>query len=227
MDHTDVQHHDRFEQMKSEVNHRQVDWWYCRPKDMVFDETLEAILDIMQKQTTVGPFGSRFIAEGNGHYKPSFYDIPLQYSMVEEKPAKFTGLAYVATNDSSSVLLSTVFDYLRTEEGYSNFLNINLAAICVQTAQNNHGRKMVVQMTCISRITPLTFYEHPSNGRLLMAMGGNLQPEHTALAFGGDVVQPKMHVQETMSQATELYNSYDLGNTEKAELLSSLLSFYF
>lgn len=227
MDHSDVQHHDRFEQMKSEVNRREIDWWYYRPDSKVFDEGLEAILKIIRQQMPVGPFGHRFVTDHQGFYKPSFYDIPLQQVLVKEKQTEFTGVGYVATNDTSSILLSNAFDYLRNKDGYQTFLDTNLAAICVQTAENSQGRKMVVAMNCISKLTPLTYYEHPANGRLLMAMNGSLYPDQTALVLGGDVINAKQNIQETLSQATTLYNLYDIGEIEQPSLVTSLATLYF
>lgn len=227
MNHSDLQHHDRFEQMKSDVNRRQIDWWFYRPNNKPLDETANAIVEILKtQQLVVGPFGEPFVKKNEESFKDYFYDIPLQHLYLSSKVINFSGVAYVATNEESSILLTTVADYLRINENHKAFMDLELSALCVQTAINNSGQRIVVTMSFISHLTPLAFYEHPANGRLLMAMNGTEYPDQSALVIGGTQVPPTVHVQEAMMQATTLYNNYQLGNIEHPELNSGLLSLF-
>lgn len=221
------QHHERYEQMKVEVNRRQVDWWLYRSNKPDIKMGLKDIIEMLKNQfLEVGPFGHHFVKENKRNFKPEFYGIPLQYNFERDDLSDFVAVAYTATCGDSSILLKSVFDYLKSGYGRQAFKELELTAICVQRATNHAGMQMVVAIDCIEKLMPLSFYEHPANGRLLLALENADPPEYSALSLHGKTRPPKMHVQDALSKATVLYNECELGNIEEPELLTALYSLF-
>lgn len=227
MSSTGSQHHERYEQMKAEVNRRRVDWWLYRSNKKEVPDELKRIIELLKTQfLEVGPFGHTFVKESPTALKPEFYGIPLQHDFTQEQVSQFTGIAYTATNGDLSILLRTIFDYLRTPYGKEAFEELEFTLVAVSRADNKAGKSMVISMECVEKLKPLSFYEHPSNGRLLLAMENADPPEHSALSFYGNLRQPRVHVHDALDKATKIYNEYELDNVSLPQLLTSLYSIY-
>lgn len=221
----DTQHHERYEQMKSDVNRRHVDWWFYLSSKKEIGEDLKGIIKILKDHLLpVGPFGQSFICDGNHGLKPEFYGIPLQFEFADGDGDLFT--AFVATSADASILLKNAAEFLRSDYGYEEFRNLELNAMCVQTATDNNGNKFVVAMDLLANINPLSLYEHPPNGRFLMAMTGSDLPDQSALVMAATRRVPATHIQVALYKATALYNEYELGDIEKEQLTRALYTLF-
>lgn len=220
------QHTERYEQMQSEINRRQVEWWLYRSNQQPISPDLKVIIEMLKNQfLVVGPFGTHFVKENRNSHKPNFYSIPLQHSF-NDNVSEFEGVAYVASNADASILLSTIFEYLRIRGNEEAFNELNMTAICVQRASNNNGQSMVVSVKCIEKLKPLCFYEHPQNGRLLMAMEDIRVPEQSAITLYGTHRNPVINPQDMLAKASLFYNEYEFGDTDKHGLSEKLYSFF-
>lgn len=224
----DSQHLERFEKMRHDVNSRYSEWWlYRAATNRQISEDLGHILQMLKKELeVVGPFGAPFLKENQKTFKRDFYGIPLQHTFIKEDENNFEGIAYVATNDMRSVLLKSVFDYLRNEGNQSDFVNMNLTAICVQTAYSTNDEEIVIGVDCFEGLKPLSYYEHPINGRLIMAMGGNEVPEHSALAFHGKRLEAKVPLHQVLMEVNSLYQEYEFNNVSTEEVSAQLYSYF-
>lgn len=221
------QHKERYDEMTSEVNRRVIEWWLYRSGKKPISDELKTIIEMLKNQfLAVGPFGSYFVKENRSNFKPFFYEIPLQYNFVDDHLNDFEGVAYVAPCGDSSILLRTLFDFLRSSNNLEAFADLNLTAVCVQLATNRQGQRMVVAMDCIEDLKPLGFYEHPANGRLLQAFENMDPPEQTALSLYGKRRNSNVSQQEMLRTATNFYNEYEIGDLEKEDLSASLYSFF-
>jgi hypothetical protein len=213
--------------MKSEVNRRDVEWWLYRSGKKSISDDLKMIVEMMKNNfLVVGPFGSYFVKENRSNFKPFFYEIPLQYSFVDDHKNDFEGLAYVAPCGDSSILLRTIFDFLRSEANMEAFTDLKLTAICVQHAENQQGQRTVVAVDCIEDLNPLGFYEHPSNGRLLQAFENMDPPEQTAFTLYGKRRNSNASQAETLRNVTNFYNEFEFGDIEKEDLAARLFSYF-
>lgn len=221
----DSQHHERFEQMKSEVSRRKVDWWFYLPKEV--DSDLKVIVEFLKTQFLhVGPFGKCFISDTADEIKTEFYSMPLDYRFPVSDKDDSHCVAFVATNDSATIILKNIAEYLKTQNGYEAFEKLGMVAMCVQTAENEGHRTMVVAIDVLENIQPIVHYEHPPNGRLLMAMSGNIVPDRSALVMGCSIRQPNCHIQATLNKATIFYNDLERGEYDQNELAALLYTLY-
>ncbi len=221
------EHKERYEQMQAEVNRREIDWWLFRSNGQYASDDLRMIIEMIKNEfVVVGPFGNHFVKEKK-NLKSDFYGIPLRHSFGNHRDDKFQeGLAYVATNGDISILLASVFDFLRSPVHEVQFNHLGLIAICVQTAVNHEGERRVVAVDCIENLKPLAFYEHPPNGRFIQAMEGFEIPESSALTLGGKHRLANVSHQELMLETTRLYNNFELGDLDKKQLSQKLYSFF-
>lgn len=221
------EHKERFEQLKEDVNRRDVEWWLFRSNQQEVDDDLKAIVDMIKNEfLVVGPYGHHFVKRDRDNFKDNFYDIPLQHTFADEFINGFEGISYVATSGDASILVKSIYDYLRDEQNLAAFCNLNLMAVCVQLAENQNGDLCVVSMDCVEKLKPMAYYDHPPNGRVLQATENLDPPEYAAISLYGQRRAPKVAIHAVLHEASALYNEYDLGNIDQQQLTEKLYSFF-
>lgn len=221
------EHKERFEELQQDVNRRDIEWWLFRSNQQEVNEDLKAIVDMIKNDfLVVGPFGHHFVKRDRDNFKDNFYDIPLQHTFADEFINGFEGLAYVATSGDSSILIKTIFDYLRDHRNHAAFCDLKLMAVCVQLAENNEDEYVVVSMDCIEQLKPMAYYDHPPNGRVLQATENLDPPEYSALSLYGQRRCPNVAIHAAVQEATVFYKEYDLGNIDQQQLTEKLYSFF-
>lgn len=224
------EHQERYDQMQKDVNQKEIEFWFHRSGETNETNTagdLDSIISFLVKDAfKVGPIGPHFVKEQKDKFKGLFYDVPLSHTFVHDEVDNFEALAFVATNSENSVMMKGCFDFLRYPGNDYAFTKLNLGCICIQRATANNGQSIVVGVDCISELKPMAFYEHPANGRVLMAMNGEEVPDRSAFLVYGKRVAPKVHVSTLYMESTNLYNDFEIGNIEKSELSMKLYSFF-
>ena len=222
------EHKERYDQMEEEINFRSTDFWFMRDPDAPEDDELNFVVDfLLQEFMHVGPFGHSFVKEHQGKWKPSFYGVPLQHLFIHPSTDGFEAMAFVASNPASSVLMKGVFDYLRQLENRVRFNQLGLSVMAVQRARAADGtNQIVVGIDMLSHLEPLSIYEHPMNGRLLMAMQGEEVPDHSVLTVKGKRWPVTGNVHDLYMDASTIYNEYELGEIDKSDLITELFELY-
>lgn len=222
------EHMERYNQMEAEINFRTTDFWFMRSPDAPEDEELNYLVGfLLQEFMHVGPFGSHFVREHHGSLKPMFYGMPLQHTFADLH-GSYEGLAFVANNPASSVLMKGCFDYLRQPEKRALFQKLGMSVLAVQRARSMNGAApIVVGMDCLLYLSPLSIYEHPTNGRLLMALQGEEVPESCALIVAGARTNPRdVSIHDLYMEASALYNDFEMDELDKSELITELFKLY-
>jgi hypothetical protein len=222
------EHSDRFDEMVGEVNFRTTDFWFLREPDAPQDEELNLLVDFLLKEFIhVGPFGSHFVKEHQNKWKPLFYSVPLQHLFVHPSTDGFDAMAFVATNPASSVLMKSVFDWLRDIGNRVLFNKLGMSVMAVQRAQSAGGEgRIVVGMDMLTNLEALSIYEHPVNGRLLMAMQGEEVPEVCALTMHGKRACVIGNVHDMYMEATTIYQDFEMNEIDESELICELFELY-
>lgn len=221
------EHMERYNQMEAEINFRATDFWFMRSPDAPDDEELNYLVNFLLTEFMhVGPFGAHFVREHHGHLKPMFYGIPLQH-VFAELHGSYEGMAFVANNPASSVLMKGCFDYLRQAEKRVLFQKLGMSVIAVQRARSSDdGVPIVVGMDYLRYLSPLSIYEHPTNGRLLMALQGEEVPDSCALLLSGSRIEAPRNIHDLYMEASALYNDHEMGEIDKAQLTTELFKLY-
>lgn len=221
------EHQDRYAQMEEDVNFRTTDFWFMRSPEAPQDDELNHVVGfLLQEFMKVGPFGSHFVKEHPGKWNSQFYGVPLQHLFVHPSTDGFDALAFVASNPASSVLMKGCFDYLRQLGNRVQFSQLGLSVMAVQRARSTGGEQIVVSIDCLTNLNPLSIYEHPSNGRLLMAMQGEEVPDVCALTLIGKRQSIVGNIHDVYMDATTLYNELEMDEIEEATLIEELFELY-
>lgn len=221
------EHMERYKQMESEINFRTTDFWFMRSPDAPDDEELNYLVSFLLKEFMhVGPFGAHFVREHHGQLKSMFYGIPLQH-VFADLLGSYEGMAFVANNPASSVLMKGCFDYLRQDEKRVLFQKLGMSVIAVQRATSSNGEvPIVVGMDYLQYLSPLSIYDHPANGRLLMALQGEEIPDSCALLLAGSRVSASGNIHDLYMEASALYNDHEIGEINESQLTTELFKLY-
>lgn len=222
------EHQDRYADMEGEVNFRSTDFWFMRSPNAPNDEELNHLVSfLLQEFIHVGPFGSHFIKEHQAKWKPEFYGVPLQHLFVHPSTDGFEAMAFVASNPASSVLMKGCMDYMRNIHNRVLFNELGLSVMAVQRAQSaSNAGQIVVGIDCLTNLSPLAIYEHPTNGRLLQAMQGEEVPDVCALAMQGKRLSTDGNVHDLYMEATTIYNDFEMNEIDTSELIVELFKLY-
>ncbi|BCM95252.1 hypothetical protein [Burkholderia phage FLC6] len=222
------EHKERYDDMEGEVNFRSTDFWFMRSPDAPENEELNQLVNfLLQEFIHVGPFGHPFVKDNQSNWKPFFYGVPLQHLFVHPSMDGFEALAFVANNPASSVLMKGVFDYLRQYNKLALFKQLGMSVMAVQRARASHSdMQIVVGIDVLTHLEPLSIYEHPVNGRLLMAMQGEEVPDVSALTMKGKRMLINGDIHDLYMEATTIYNDFEMGDIEERELIVELFQLY-
>ncbi|BAQ02730.1 hypothetical protein AVU38_gp202 [Ralstonia phage RSL2] len=222
------EHKERYDEMEGEINFRSTDFWFMRSPDAPKDEELNHLVDFLLREFIhVGPFGSTFVKEDQSKWKSHFYGVPLQHLFIHPSTDSFEAMAFVANNSAASVLMKGVFDYLRQYDKLALFKQLGLSVMAVQRARAASSEmQIVVGMDVLTQLEPLSIYEHPVNGRLLMAMQGEEVPDVCALSMKGKRMHVNRNVHDLYMDASSIYNDFEMGDIEERELIVELFQLY-
>uniref|UniRef100_A0AAU7PF62 Uncharacterized protein n=1 Tax=Burkholderia phage vB_BgluM-SURPRISE13 TaxID=3159457 RepID=A0AAU7PF62_9VIRU len=223
-----AEHQERFAQMEEDVNFRSTDFWFMRSPEAPEDEELDHLVSfLLQEFIHVGPFGSHFVKEHPGKWKEMFYGVPLQHLFVHPSTDGFEALAFVASNPASSVLMKGCFDFLRQLDKRVLFGQLGMSVMAVQRARAvSSESQIVVGIDMLTNLEPLSIYEHPTNGRLLMAMQGEEVPDHCVLTMKGKRAPVIGNVHDLYMEATTIYNDFEMDEIGQRELIVELFQLY-
>ncbi|BDD79496.1 hypothetical protein [Burkholderia phage FLC8] len=222
------EHKERYDDMEGEINFRSTDFWFMRSPDAPQDEELSQLVDfLIQEFIHVGPFGHPFVKDNQSNWKSHFYGVPLQHLFIHPSTDSFEALAFVANNPAAGVLMKGVFDYLRQYDKLALFKQLGMSVMAVQRARASHAdMQIVVGIDMLTHLEPLSIYEHPVNGRLLMAMQGEEVPDVCALTMKGKRMHVSRNIHDLYMDATSIYTDYEMGDIEERELIVELFQLY-
>jgi hypothetical protein len=119
------------------------------------------------------------------------------------------------------------FDYLRQLHNLVLFKQLGLSVMAVQRARSSGSeQQIVVGIDVLTHLEPLSIYEHPTNGRLLMAMQGEEVPEVCALTMKGKRMHVEGNIHDLYMDATSLYNDFEMNDIDQRELIVELFRLY-
>lgn len=222
------EHKERYEEMDEEINFRSTDFWFMRSPDAPEDEELNQIVSfLLQEFIHVGPFGTQFVKDNALQWKSNFYGVPLQRHYNNPPADGFEAMAFVANNPAASVLMKGIFDYLRDARKRMMFMRLGMSVMAVQRARSSNGEsEIVVGMDVLTHLTPLSIYEHPVNGRLLLAMQGEEVPDSSVLTMHGRRMYVGGNIHDSYMEATSLYNDFEMDEIDQRELIVELFRLY-
>ena len=204
MNNAGLDHAERFDAMKKEVDGRVTHWYFDTGKE---NKRFEGALFEGLTGTTmpVGPFELDYFTN-------EFMGIPRmgkRSSKVHDEDHDVL-LAMVATNSSHTNTTRYAWDASKsiTTGDWFTSTPSDILAACIQLAETVTG-EMIVVSASLFRINYMSaYYEHPSNLRLLLAMNDQLFPEWSACVFrcteasGLDLPQAELN-----ERLTNIYNN--------------------
>lgn len=219
---------ERFEAMQKDVNRSDVQWWFYR-SEAPPNSDLDSVLSFLSEDALkIGPLGQYNLTD-EGRPKDLFYGIPLRTIWQRAENPHQSYLAFVATNPDAGILMKSVYAYFSQNEmeKQREFRRINFSAVCVQIATTHDGTRVVVAVDAVKNMRCSAFYEHPTNGRLLQAMSGEIVPDQSALVFFGDTQNSVETPLKTNAMLTLAYNEYETGSIEQTDLSLQIFNLFF
>lgn len=222
-----AQHEDRFAKMEKDINTRHPEMFFFIDRTEKTDTELVSALETLSSQMkVVGPFGPHFLKEKRTQYKTHLYGIPLQRLYIDREEENYEAVAFISTNPYSSIMLKSVMEYIRYPDNARALKGAKLSLLCIQTADTPNGQTVVISAEYVTDLKPLAVYEHPPNGRLIMASMGEELPDHSSIVMYGSRAQPIDGLFKTLATASSYYNDFVIGNLDRPHLSINLLSLF-
>lgn len=218
-------HAGRFEKMRAEIDKTQNDLWYYHANPAAATEDVVGIHEFMKTLMAVGPFHQSFVTKDN-KLRDEFYDIPLDYEYGKPPLRAERGIALIGHASDHSVILKSIAEVLKYPATRNKFEEYGLAVLRVRHASNHQGQSVVIGLELVTNLQPYAFYEHPTGGRMLLAMNGWEVPDQSALIMMGIPHSVQKPLDQAFMEATNLYNEHEFGNITDAELMRELYDFF-
>lgn len=171
MNNAGLNHADRFEEMKRDVDSRMVQWFFTLPSENK-SRQMTMFKGLTEATLPMGLFENNYfdtecmgiprIGKRNKGRHDDEYDMTL---------------AFVATNAPATVISRCVWDMSDQHE------NLDIIGVCIQLAKNNNDELVVVSSQAFTIRYGSAYYEYPPGYRLVMAMNDQVYPEWSVSLF--------------------------------------------